>query len=68
MVRKAVEAADIEIQRAEVTRVPQNTVPVEGKTAQQLLTLLEMLEDSDDVQRVYANFEMDDQEMAALTS
>ncbi len=68
VVRKAVEAADIEIQRAEVTRVPQNTVPVEGKTAQQLLTLLEMLEDSDDVQRVYANFEMDDQEMAALTS
>ena len=68
LVRKALEAADIAIERAQVTRVPQNTIPVEGKTAKQLLVLLEMLEDNDDVQRVYANFEMDDQEMAALTS
>ena len=67
-VRKTIEADGIAIERAELTRIPQNTVPVSGKTAQQLLTLLEMLEDQDDVQRVYANFEMDDAEMAALTA
>jgi YebC/PmpR family DNA-binding regulatory protein len=67
-VRKAVEEAGIEIERAELTRVPQNTVPVEGKTAQQLLALMEMLEDNDDVQRVYANFEIDDKELAVLTA
>ncbi len=65
-VRKALEAENIACERAELTRIPQNTIPVEGKTAQQLLTLLEVLEDHDDVQRVFANFEMDDQELAAL--
>jgi len=68
LVRKALESDEYPIERAELTRIPQNTVPVEGQIAQQLLTLLEMLEDQDDVQRVYANFEMDDQEMAALTA
>ena len=67
-VRKAIEGAGIEIERAGLTRIPQNTVSVEGKTAQQLLTLMEMLEDNDDVQRVYANFEMDEEELAALTA
>ncbi len=67
-VRKAIEDADIDIERAELTRVAQNTVPIAGKTAQQLLTLMEMLEDNDDVQRVYANFEIDDAELTALTA
>lgn len=66
-VRKAIEAAGIAIERAERTLVPQNSVPVEGKTAQQLMTLMEMLEDNDDVQRVYANFEIDEEELAMLT-
>ena len=67
-VRKALEAEGIAPDRAELTLIPQNTVPVEGKTAQQLLVLLEALEDQDDVQRVFANFEMDAQEMEALIS
>lgn len=67
-VRKAIEGAGFEVERAERTLVPQNLVPVEGKTAQQLLTLMEMLEDQDDVQHVYANFEIDDEELAALTA
>lgn len=67
-VRKAIEDAGIEIERAELTRIAQNTVPIEGKAARQLLTLMEMLEDNDDVQRVYANFEIDDGELAALTA
>lgn len=67
-VRKAIEDAGIDIERAELTRVAQNTVPIAGKTARQLLTLMEMLEDNDDVQRVYANFEIDDAELTALTA
>ena len=67
-VRKALETREIPYERSELTRIPQNHVPVEGKTAKQLLTLLEMLEDQDDVQRVFANFEMDDQELAILAS
>ncbi|MDA0745963.1 MAG: YebC/PmpR family DNA-binding transcriptional regulator [bacterium] len=67
-VRKALEAKNIVFERAELTRVPQNTVPVEGSVARQILKLLEMLEDQDDVQQVYANFEIDDQELAALAT
>ena len=67
-VRKAVEEANIPIERASLTRIPQNTVAVEGSTAKQLITLLEALDDNDDVQNVYANFEVDDEEMAALVS
>ncbi len=44
---------------AEVTKIPQNTVELEGKAAEQMLRLMEKLEDSDDVQNVYANFDID---------
>lgn len=46
---------------AELTRIPQNTVPVtDEKTADQILKLLDKLEEHDDVQNVYANFDIDD--------
>jgi len=48
---------------AEIAKVPQNTVKVEGKSAQTLLKLMEALEDSDDVQKVWANFDIDDKEL-----
>ncbi len=48
--------------------IPQNTVRVEGKAAQQVLKLMEVLDDHDDVQHVYANFEMDESEMAEAIS
>ena len=67
-VQKALAAQQIPVERAELTRVPQNTVPIEGTTAAQVIRLLEMLESQDDVQRVYANFEMDDEQLAALIS
>ena len=67
-VRKAVEGANIPIERASLTRIPQNTVAVEGSNAKKLITLLEALDDNDDIQNVYANFEVDDEEMAALTA
>tara|TARA_B100000809_G_scaffold215288_2_gene220436 strand:+ start:554 stop:1303 length:750 start_codon:yes stop_codon:yes gene_type:complete len=50
----------IEPLRAQICRIPQSTVAIEGQEAEQLLRLLEVLEEHDDVQNVYANFDMDD--------
>ena len=50
----------------ELPYIPKNTVSVSGNDAEKLLKLLNVLEDNDDVQEVYANFEMDDSEMEAL--
>jgi YebC/PmpR family DNA-binding regulatory protein len=63
-VADAVASAGIALLSAELTMVPQSTVPVEGAQARQVLTLLETLEDLDDVQNVYANFDMPEAEMA----
>ena len=52
---------------AELTRIPQNTVPVtDEKTADQILKLLDKLEEHDDVQNVYANFDIDDDVLQKL--
>jgi transcriptional/translational regulatory protein YebC/TACO1 len=48
--------------------VPQNTVKVTGKEAEQLVRLMEALEEHDDVQNVYANFDIDEKELAALNN
>ena len=56
------------MESAELTMIPQNTIKIEGKTAEQILKLLEALDDHDDVQNVYANFEMEDAEMERLVS
>ena len=63
-VKGALEAKGIAIQESEIANIPKNTVRVEGKTAEQLLRLLEEVEDLDDVQKVAANFDMDVSEMA----
>ncbi len=52
-------AEGFEIQSAEVTMVPKNTVKLEGKDAMQMLRLMDRLEQSDDVQNVFANFDID---------
>ena len=57
--------AGIEPQMAEVSMVPQNYVKLEGGSAQQMLRLMEAIEDHDDVQKVYANFDIDEADMAA---
>ena len=64
----ALKAKGIEPASAEVSMIPGNTVKVEGKAAQQVLKLMEVLDDHDDVQHVYANFEMDESEMAEAIS
>jgi YebC/PmpR family DNA-binding regulatory protein len=66
-VRDALSAAGIGMLSAELTMVPQTTVPVGGGQAKQVLALLEALEDLDDVQNVYANFDIPESVMADLT-
>jgi transcriptional/translational regulatory protein YebC/TACO1 len=45
---------------------PQNTVPVDAEKGETLVRLIGLLEDDDDIQNVYANFEMSDEDMARL--
>ena len=65
-VKGGLEAKGIVVAEAELAMVPKTTVKVEGKTAEQLLRLLEELEDLDDVQKVHANFDIDAEEMARV--
>ncbi len=65
-VRTALEEAGIAVANAEPSRVPTTTVKVEGKQAEQVIRLVEALEDHDDIQKVYGNFEMDEKLMAEL--
>lgn len=64
-VQSAIKSAGVEPQMAEVSMVPQNYVKLEGGNAQQMLRLMETIEDHDDVQKVYANFDIDEADMAA---
>lgn len=65
-VKAALEAKQIPMQHAELTRIASTTVPVESDKAGSLLRLLEALEEHDDVQKVYSNFTMSDEVMARL--
>lgn len=67
-VKTALEQQSVPLEQAEVTMVPQSTIRVEGKTAEQVLRLMDELEEHDDVQHVYANFDIPDEIMAALSA
>ncbi len=60
-VKAAIEAAGLPVESAEVTRIPQNTVALEGKQAESCLKLIDLLEDNDDVQNVYTNADIPDE-------
>ena len=64
-VQDAIKSAGIEPQVAEVSMVPQTYVQLAGNDARQMLKLMEAIEDHDDVQKVYANFDIDEADMAA---
>jgi YebC/PmpR family DNA-binding regulatory protein len=64
-VRDALTKADVKIESAEVGWVPQNYVKLTGNQAGQMLRLVEALEEHDDVQKVSANFDIDEQEIQA---
>jgi YebC/PmpR family DNA-binding regulatory protein len=59
-VKDAIQRNKIDISLAEVTMLPKNYVPLEGPAAEQMLRLIDGLEDHDDIQNVYANFDVTD--------
>jgi YebC/PmpR family DNA-binding regulatory protein len=65
-VLEAIQKAGIPTESAEIAMVPRNLVKLEGKAAAGMLKLSEALEEHDDVQNVYSNFDIDEKEMEAL--
>ncbi|MFL5790257.1 MAG: YebC/PmpR family DNA-binding transcriptional regulator [Actinomycetota bacterium] len=65
-VQGALEAAGVPIFSAEISMLPQSTIPVAGSEATAVLRLIDALEDLDDVQNVYANFDIPEEVMASL--
>ena len=65
-VKQAFDDAGLEYSVAEISMIPQNTVKLEGKKAEQMLNLVEAFEDNDDVNNVYANFDIPDEVMEAI--
>ncbi len=65
-VRDAITAAGIEIENAELTMIPKNTVKLEENDARKTMKIMDALEDSDDVQEVYANFDIPEDVLEAL--
>ncbi len=66
-VRAAFEAAGIEADSAELAMIPQNSIEVDAQVGQKVLNLIDLLEDNDDVQNVWANFDMSDEVLAQLS-
>ena len=67
-VKQAVQAKGINLQNAEVTMVPSSTIRLTGNDAKQLLLLIDALEEHEDVQQVYANFDIPDDILEQVTS
>jgi len=67
-VTKALEAAGISVENADLTQLPKSTVAVEGGDAKRVLGLIDALEELDDVQDVYANFDISDDVLASIAS
>jgi YebC/PmpR family DNA-binding regulatory protein len=65
-VEQALRSAGVAIASAELSMLPQSTIPVDGAEATQVLRLIDALEDLDDVQNVYANFDIPEEVMASL--
>jgi len=65
-VREGLESGGLKVGSFELTRVPSTTVQLDAKTAQQMLRMMDQLEDHDDIQNVYANFDIDEKVMATL--
>ena len=65
-VRDALENANVAMQSAELAMVPQNTIMLDADTARKVLKLMDALDDCDDVQNVYANFDLPDEIVAEM--
>lgn len=64
--RQAFEDAGIEVESAELSMLPQNTITVDAETARKLMRMVDAFEDNDDVQQVHSNFDIPDEVMAEL--
>ncbi len=67
-VKNSLDEQEFKYLSAEVTMIPQNLNPVEGKQAESLMKMIDVLEDNDDVQNVHANFDISDEEMERVMS
>lgn len=65
-VTEALEAAGITVESSEPTQVPKSTVPIDGADAKRVLNLIDQLEELDDVQEVFANFDISEDVMASI--
>jgi transcriptional/translational regulatory protein YebC/TACO1 len=65
-VKQALEESGYKFVNAQIGMIPQNTVKLEEAKAEQMLKLMERMEDNDDVQNVYANFDIPDDVMERL--
>ena len=61
-----IEKNNVHIEEAVQAMIPQNTIKLDGKQAEQMFKLMEMLDDHDDIQDVNANFDIDDEVLAQL--
>jgi YebC/PmpR family DNA-binding regulatory protein len=67
-VREALKARNVPIAHEELAMIPQSSVKLEGKQAQQMLKLMEALEEHDDLTNVWANFDIEEREIEAAMS
>lgn len=67
-VREALDEAGVAYENAEITMQPQNSIDLDAATAKQTLRLMDALEENDDVQDVYANFDISDEVMAEVAT
>ena len=66
LVRTALEEGGFKVLEAKLVRIPQTTITLTGKAAHQAIRLVELLEDNDDVTRVWANFDIDESELESM--
>jgi YebC/PmpR family DNA-binding regulatory protein len=67
-VKNAIETANIDYSEAQITMIPQTTIKLEGSKAESMIKLMMALEDHDDIQNVYANFDIDDDIMEKMSA
>jgi transcriptional/translational regulatory protein YebC/TACO1 len=65
-VEGALHAAGVAVDSSEISMIPTTTIPVDGGDARHVLQLIDALEELDDVQNVYANFDIPEEVMASL--
>jgi transcriptional/translational regulatory protein YebC/TACO1 len=66
-VRTSLQAANIDYDSAETSFLPTMSIPVDEETAKKVFDLIEAIEELDDVQNVYGNFDVSDEVMASLS-